>query len=268
MLTRRLILTSGLAAIAAPAIARASHLPSQQPQPTPVTQRLVVLGDSYSDVDYTSFRNWSEQLVARGRAASLTNLALSGASALTYDTSVSRAHLKSQLDIFLADPNYGPDDVTVVYLGYNDIARYTDTRWTTLDQAQRDYKAGLDRLLQAGAADGARRLIPVIVHDWSKNPKHYAEYVPRTKVWVAYVNYIANLRKKSFPGIISANIYSRFNDIFARPQAYGLNNVTTADPSHAGTTALYTNSGHFGLKGHTLLADEFSRTLDLVAKSR
>ena len=268
MLTRRFILSSGLAAVAAPSIIRASSKAAQGAQATPATQRLVVLGDSYSDVGYTAFPNWTEQLVARGRVASTRNLALAGASALTYDTSVSRAHFKSQLDIFLDNPDYGPDDVTIVYFGYNDIARYTDTRWTSLAPCERDYKAGLDRLLRAGAASGNRRLVPVIVHDWSRNPKHYAEYQPRTREWVAYVNYVANKRRELYPGIISANLYKRFNDVYARPQAYGLNNVTTADPTRSDTTALYWNSGHFGQKGHALMADEFSRTLDLVVKSR
>ena len=88
---------------------------------------------------------------------------------MTYSGAASRATFKSQLDIFLANPGWRTDDVTIVYLGYNDIARSTDSRWATLTQAKVDYRVGWigdrcrcdERQAPAGAGGG---------HDWSKNP--------------------------------------------------------------------------------------------------
>lgn len=262
MLSRRHILVSGAAALAAPSIVQAAPITNR------VTQRLVVLGDSYSDVDYTSFPNWCEILVNRGRAATMTNLARSGATAMEYSAAPVRGSFKRQLDLFLANPQFGPDDVTVVYFGYNDIARSTDARWTTLNQAKADFRVGVDRLLTAGAATGKRRLLLTAVHDWSKKPNGRAEYLPRTRHWLTFTYDFINKRRATHRGIICANIFRRFNDVVARPQAYGLNNVTTVDAARSGSTALYIDSSHFGSKGHEILADEFSRTLDLVCRTR
>ena len=268
MLTRRFILGSGLAAVAAPSIVRAAPITNR------ATSRLVVLGDSYSDTGFNpvpsvpDFPMWDEQLVNRGRAGSLRSFAKAGATAKNYSGAPALGTFKLQLDQFLANPQYGPDDVTVVYLGYNDIARSTETAFTFLNDSKADYRVGVDRLLTAGAASGNRRLLLTAVHDWSKNPKKRAEFVPRTRNWLAFTYDFIAKRRATWKGIITANIYRRFSDIYARPYAYGLNNVTTVDAARSGSTALYLNDNHFGLKGHTLLADEFSRTLDLVLRTR
>ena len=268
MLTRRFILGSGVAAVAAPSIARAARITNR------ATARLVVLGDSYSDINFNpvpsvaDFPMWDEQLVNRGRAGSLRTFARSGATSLNYSGAPALGTFKLQLDQFLANPQYGPDDVTVVYFGYNDIARSTDAPFRTLDASKADYRVGVDRLLTAGAASGNRRLLLTAIHDWSRNPKKRAEYVPRTRNWLAFTYDFVAKRRATWKGIITANVYRRFTDVYARPQAYGLNNVTTVDAARSGSTALYLNDNHFGLKGHTLLADEFSRTLDLVLRTR
>ena len=38
------------------------------------------------------------------------------------------------------------------------------------------------------------------------------------------------------------------------PGRYGLTNVTTADHAHAGSTALYADSFHFGFHGQAIIA--------------
>jgi phospholipase/lecithinase/hemolysin len=257
MLSRRHILAGGAAAFALPSVVQAAA-------PLRVTQRLVVLGDSYSDPNFTAFPNWTELLVSRGRAATTRNLALAGATAKSYVGAASRATFKSQLDIFLANPGWGPDDVTIVYFGYNDIARSTNAGWTTLTQSKIDYRTGVDRLIAAGATSGKRRLVLTAVHDWSKNPKTRAEYVTRTRDWLTFTFDLISKRK----GVINANIFRRLTDVYLRPQAYGLNNVTTVDTARSATTALYWNNNHFGAKGHQILADEFGRVLDFVARTR
>ncbi len=270
MLSRRHIIAGGLAAVAAPSIVRAAPITNR------VTQRLVVLGDSYSDPTYnpapstypTPPPTWAQILVNRGRAASMKNLAVAGATALDYSGAPAGQTFKKQLDTFLANPGYGADDITVVYLGYNDIARSTDTRWQTLQGSKAAYRVGVDRLLTAGAATGKRRLLLVAVHDWSKKPTTRAEYVPRTRDWLTFTYDFVAKRRVVHKGIICVNVYRRFVDVVARPQAYGLNNVTTADATRSKTTALYANTSHFGSKGQTLLADEFSRTFDLVCRTR
>ncbi|HEX2527015.1 MAG TPA: SGNH/GDSL hydrolase family protein [Geminicoccus sp.] len=264
MFSRRHILAGGAAAVAFSSAAQASHIPVK------VTQRLVVLGDSYSDpnydtqFNYTPFPNWAELLVSRGRAATMRNFALSGATARTYSSAPVRGTFKSQLDQFLANPGWGTDDVTVVYFGYNDIARSTNSLWSTLTQSKIDYRTGVDRLIAAGAMAGKRRLILTSVHDWSKNPKTRAEYVTRTRDWLTFTYDLLSKR----PGVINANIYRRITDVMLRPQVYGLNNVTTADVTRSQTTALFLNGNHFGAKGHQILADEFSTVLDFVVRSR
>jgi phospholipase/lecithinase/hemolysin len=270
MLSRRHIIAGGLAAVAAPSIVRAAPITNR------VTQRLVVLGDSYSDTAYNPAPStypappptWAQVLVNRGRAARVTSYALSGATASTYSGAPNRGTFKSQLDQFLANPGYGADDITVVYLGYNDIARSTDPRWQTLQQSKADFRVGVDRLLTAGAATGKRRLLVVAVHDWSRKPNSRAEYLPRTRDWLTFTYDFVAKRRVVHKGMICANIYRRFVDVVARPQVYGLNNVTTADEARSKTTALYANTSHFGSKGQTLLADEFSRTFDLVCRTR
>ncbi|WP_027133964.1 SGNH/GDSL hydrolase family protein [Geminicoccus roseus] len=267
MLSRRHIIAGGLAAVAAPSIVRAAPITNR------VTQRLVVLGDSYSDPLYDTaqtskvFPSWPELLVNRGRAVSMRNLAVSGATAMDYSSPLNGT-FKKQLDTFLAAPNYGPDDITVVYFGYNDIARYADARWANLNQAKADFRVGVDRLLTAGAATGNRRLLITAVHDWSRNPKKRTEFLPRTRHWLTFTYDFIAQRRATHRGMLCANVYRRFTDIFARPLVYGLQNVTTADPNNAGTTALFYNDNHFGAKGQQLLADEFSRTLDLVCRTR
>ncbi|WP_159710694.1 SGNH/GDSL hydrolase family protein [Geminicoccus flavidas] len=253
-----------------PSIVRAAPITNQ------VTKRLVVIGDSYSDPDYDtsnglpSTPNWAEILVSRDRAVSMVNYARSGATAMTYAGAPARGTFKSQLDLFLANPRYGDDDITVVYLGYNDIARSTDpqARWQTLAPAKADFRVGVDRLLTAGAATGKRRLLIAAVHDWSRKPNSRAEYLPRTREWLTFTYDFVNKRRATHKGMICVNVFRRFNDVVLRPQAYGLNNVTTADPARAATTALYYNTSHFGAKGQTILANEFSSAFDLVCRTR
>jgi len=269
MLSRRQIVAGGLAAaVAMPSIVRAAPITNQ------VTKRLVVIGDSYSDPNYDTTNtsavipNWAEILVSRGRAASMANYALSGATALDYANAPVRGTFKKQLDLFLANPRYGDDDITVVYMGYNDIARSTDVRWTNLMQSKADFRVGVDRLLTAGAARDKRRLLIVAVHDWSRKPNSRAEYLPRTREWLTFTYDFVNKRRATHKGMICVNVFRRFNDVVLRPQSYGLNNVTTADPARAATTALYYNTSHFGAKGQTILANEFSSAFDLVCRTR
>ncbi len=268
MLSRRHIVAGGLAALAMPSIVRAAPITNQ------VTKRLVVLGDSYSDPNYDttnglpSTPNWAEILVSRGRAVSMVNYARSGATALDYANAPAQSTFKKQLDLFLANPRYGDDDITVVYLGYNDIARSTDARWSNLIQSKADFRVGVDRLLTAGAARDKRRLLIVAVHDWSKKPNSRAEYLPRTREWLTFTYDFVNKRRATHKGMICVNVFRRFNDVVLRPQLYGLNNVRTADPARAATTALYYNTSHFGAKGQTILANEFSSAFDLVCRTR
>ena len=70
------------------------------------------------------------------------------------------------------------------------------------------------------------------------------------------------------PGVITAGIYRRLNDVYLRPSYYGLNNVTMADAARSTTTALYINRSHFGAAGQRILAGQFGRALDQVALSR
>jgi hypothetical protein len=80
--------------------------------------KLTVFGDSYSALRRKSFPNWAEQLRNEGDVATIDGYARSGAIAAT----VGDNRFRNQYNLWTStSPTFGDNDLTVIYLGYNDI---------------------------------------------------------------------------------------------------------------------------------------------------
>ena len=110
-------------------------------------RRLVVFGDSYSKLKRKSWRNWAEQLrydltnPATGKTlvSLLPSYAVSGATAGTYTGSTN--DLTRQVTRWLGTaPKFVARDLTVVYLGYNDIKLSLDPDGADLAGAMLAYR--------------------------------------------------------------------------------------------------------------------------------
>ena len=145
----------------------------------------------------------------------------------------------------------------MVYLGYNDI----DGR-QSLAPSQAGYRAGVDALVRGGATSPGNRLFLVLPHDVGGTPLHdrsaaeRAFYRDRTRQWDGFVGSVA---AGAHATVI--DVFSRIDGVLAHPGAAGFTNVTTADPAHSGTTALYRDPFHFGLHGKTILAETIGARL-------
>ena len=230
--------------------------------------RLVVFGDSYSDPStkrsckpgvagpcIEASEMWSSRLAARAGAA-LDTYAQSSASATDpgiYGADLSFAH---QVDQFEGDASpLGANDLTVVYMGYNDISKPS----ASLDKAAADYAAQLDRLIQAGATRDEARVFLTLVHDWSTIPDELANPTTagRTQTLNGKIAGLANARDN----VVAVDLYTVVERIRANPERYGFTNVRTADPAKAGSTALYFDGKHFGARGQEIIAEVYAHYL-------
>lgn len=260
-ISRRLILTALPALALLPTAADAAPTTGL----APIAKRLIVFGDSYSDLDWATYRMWSERLQARGYAGSLVSFAKAGATALNYTANPpARMTFRSQVDRFLANPGWTNKDVIVVYLGYNDVNRYDQAQWLNLEAAKAEYRTQLERLIAAGGTSGSRRIVLTTIHDWGRTPGGLAVHRPRSKKWNRFVRSLVAGRS----GVLAGELWRRFEDIHLRPSAYRLVNVTDPDPVRAATDYLYADTYHFGPRGQNLLAAEFQAILMQVRASR
>jgi phospholipase/lecithinase/hemolysin len=239
-----------LAAAAAPVAA------GEAATAAPAIGTLRVVGDSYSDPAREAFDDWAEQLLAKGRVAALKSYAKSGALAATVGTNT----FARQIRLFKADAvTFGRKDVTVVFLGLNDILSFG----TPFTASKSGYTAGVAALLKAGAARNGARLFLVEVPDvgampaFNGNAARRKAYRNKTIVWNRFVAG----RADAIGGIGVIDLFALFDKVVANPSAYGLTNVRTADKPRSRTTALWADPYHVGLKGHTIIADEVYRAI-------
>lgn len=217
---------------------------------------LLVFGDSYTEDNRNRLPSWAQMLVANGDARSAANYAKSGATAED-GRNGTRLHFKGQVDAWSKGRNGGTlADVTVVYLGYNDIK----TR-KSLATAKADYTRQIDRLIAAGVTKAHRRLVLVQLHDWSRNPAR-SNTGGRVQEWNRHVVNVARAR----PNVQVLDLYTLFNRVFANPKAYGLTNVTKADRKNAATTALFIDPSHFGPRGREIIAQAVKSALSGVKR--
>lgn len=215
-----------------------------------------IFGDSYTDINFTNSRktgNWVRELTSRVPADVTRNYAIGGARAAD-------ANYKSfnrQIDTMeRAGQNAIADsDLTIVYLGHNDINRAGSP--DNLERARASYSQGVDRLIKMGANGDNRRVFLTQLHDWSRNPG--IEDSTHDQV-VAWNNYIANLANTN-DNVIAVDMFTAFERVFKNPSAFGFNNVTTADSSRSAADALFHDSTHFGTRGQTIIARVYEHYL-------
>jgi phospholipase/lecithinase/hemolysin len=260
-ITRRRLMLSALPALALASTADAAPTGTTPP----IAKRLIVFGDSYSDLDWATYRMWSERLEARGDAGAVVSFAKAGATALNYSASPpARMTFRSQVDLFLANPGWTNKDVIVVYLGYNDVNRYDQAQWLNLEAAKAEYRTQLERLIAAGGTLGNRRIVLTTIHDWGRTPGGLPIHRTRSKEWNRFVRSLVTGRS----GVLVGELWRRFEDVHLRPASYRLVNVTDPNPTRAGIDYLYADTYHFGARGQNLIAVEFRAILQLVRASR
>ena len=222
----------------------------------PLIGTLRVIGDSYSDPAREAIDDWAEQLLATGRVRALKSYAKSGALAATVGTNT----FARQIRLFKADAvRFRPKDVTVVFLGLNDILEFNQT----FGPSRSGYTAGVNALLSAGATRNGARLFFVEVPDVGATPMFNANaskrslYRQKTIVWDKFVAKHA----ADVGGVGVIDLLALFDEVIADPSAYGLTNVKTADKPRSRTTALWADALHVGFKGYAIIADEVYRVI-------
>ena len=209
---------------------------------------LTTFGDSYTQSMWYTVPTWAEQMRRAGTVRSLRNYARAGATAGGLDHG--RSTFDGQLDEW-ARGGRPLGQRTVVYFGYNDINKRYD-----LSNSGRLYAAGVDRLLQAGANRDGRRVLLMIVHDWSTTPAGQAGQRQRVLTWNATVRSVARAR-----GLRTIDLYSKITAVRSNPGAYGFTNVTT--PSRSNPRHLYYDAVHFGARGQSVIAATAKAALQL-----
>ena len=204
--------------------------------------RAIVFGDSYSSRGPRPFDPWPRLLRREGLFADLDSYARGGATA----GGSGYKSFTDEVDSWeAADGTFREGDLTLVYLGYNDIASGLD-----LDRSKSVMGRQLERLRSAGATADERRLFVMLLHDWSRNPGGRPEQRAAVESWNRYLVDYANGRKR----VIAVDLFTLFERVFADPGRFGFTNVTTADPDNADSTALYYDNAHFGAAGQDLIA--------------
>lgn len=213
------------------------------------TGRLFVFGDSYSAGHRRPFPNWAEQLRNDRAIKSLYDYAISGATA----SSSSGKTFYQQVNRWRqAARPFKPGDVTVIYLGYNDIDSFT-----SYVGSRNGYRAGLRALIDGGATTVGRRIVLVVPHDWGSTPQYASsaaardDFRSKTILWDKFVRSIAG----EYANVVAVDLFGLLDRVLAEPAAYGFTNVTTADPTNSAGTALYDDQAHFGLHGQTLIRE-------------
>lgn len=227
-------------------VAAGGLLPSWQAAAAPTIGKVAVLGDSYSLKTRSDVKGWVQQLVDRNAVSVVINASKEGALASAASGSQS---LLGQVDAVLAKPRA---DFTIVYFGTEDLINRASQ-----PKIKANYQKAVDELVAGGTTSGDRRLVLVQVHDVSRNPGVTTD--ERAKV--TSVNALIKSIVASRPNIVTVNLGSFFDGVFADPAKFGFTNVTTADPGRSKSTALHFDDNHFGKKGQTLIANQIEKVL-------
>jgi lysophospholipase L1-like esterase len=214
-----------------------------------------VFGDSYSDPSFTSSIgtiNWATQMQARGTVVNSDIYAIGGARASNGE----QRAFNRQIDTWARrDGVIGDGDLTVVYLGHNDIGRTGSP--DGLRNAAAGYQQGIARLVQAGAANDGRRIFVTQLHNWSRGPGVSDGTDHQVRGWNTMLAGIAN----GNPNIIAVDMYTAFERVFADPARFGFANVTTADASRSAIDTLYHDATHFGNRGQEIITRVYQHYL-------
>src|SRR4051812_12571660 len=230
--------------------------------------KLTAFGDSYTAAGRRSFHNWAERLhfdeinpaTGRTEAATLADFAKSGAVAGVYAGVTN--DFKHEVTRWLnTAPTFGPKDLTVVYLGYNDIDGATDRTGADLSTAMGYYKAALKRVIGKGANTAGRRVLLLMPHDWGRSPAYVGDpdsrttYRQRTQVWDGLV---AKTAQGFSANLVAVDLFTAMECVFDDPGAFGFTNVTDQRPAGANQAKYLYDTGtsglfHFAARGQQLI---------------
>jgi hypothetical protein len=232
--------------------------------------RVTSFGDSYSRSPrsvrhpvtgkWVRVLNWVEQANRDGHSGVPATYGVSGATAANGPVfnGVTNS-MAQQVQRWVSNGRQlGPKEATVLYFGHNDVEAIE--AFPTLADLQRSknaYGTSAKRLINLGATSGDRRMFLFLIHDWGRNPSKNGDpglvYRKRTQSWNSFVRFFA----KGRPNVVTVDLHTTFNRVFANPSAYGLSNVRTADLDRSATAALYADPDHFGQKGHDIVEQVF-----------
>lgn len=232
--------------------------------------RVTSFGDSFSRVNrsvrdpatgrYRRVLNWLEQSNRDGFTGAPAPYAVSGASAANipiYNGQVNSFAQQVQRWSSNGRP-LGPREATAVYFGNNDI-KATDKLPTiaSMQRSKNDYGAAVKRLISFGTTSGDRHTFLFLTHDWGRNPASNGDpglvLRQRSQNWNNYIKYFAKGRSN----VVTVDLQTTFNRVYANPGAFGLDNVRTVDLDRSATTALYADPEHFGEKGQDIIEQVF-----------
>src|SRR4051794_40398315 len=187
---------------------------------------LLAFGDSYTAARRKAFPNWVEQMKAAGEIATLADFAKSGATAGKYPENAN--NWLTQIKKWQAtSPVFGPNDLTVVYLGYNDIDHGTDIAGADLPPAESTYKADLTKVIgtDGGATSDGRRVFLVMPHNWGRSPYYVQNggsqtMRQRTRVWDTFVAKTA----ANNANVIAVDMYTALEFVFNNASRFGFTN--------------------------------------------
>ena len=238
--------------------------------------RMILFGDSYTDLNYSvGYSNWAEQLDKSSMVGGLESYAIAGGKARPES---GNKPLQKQLDSFIAtSPTYARTDLSVIFLGFNDVGFNTD-----LTASQNAFTTQAERLIATGAVKNDRRLFLINLFDNTRAPGNnppgtFPDFDPLkgdVLLWNRHLEGFANGHDR----VVVVDLYTAMEKVFADPARYGLTNVTAADAANSGKTALWRDELHFGGRGQQIIAQLFrhyltrawdwSNTIDAGAKAR
>jgi len=215
-------------------------------------KRAVVFGDSYSAHDTPlPYRQWHEQARDLGLFRTVSDYAVPGAEASA--TPHSGRSLRQQVDSFLANDSYANDELTLIFIGFNDIRLAGSL--SEMDAIKADAQAEFDRLEAAGATARERRVFLMLSPNYGRYP-NVADPAVRTAYTLDWANFLTAYGNAHI-NVVPVDLFTFFERVFNEPGRFGLTNVTTPDPANAvgpHATALFYDSIHFGDRGHALIA--------------
>lgn len=235
---------------------------------------LNAFGDSFTAYSRRPFDNWAELLAdtpntkGADEVLNLAGFPKSGASAGKYGRI--NNNFISQVNLWLGtEPRVAKNDLTVVYLGNNDILNNNDPTGADLSDpsnptnAERTYTAQLKRIEGVVAGTGGSRILLVMSHNLGRSPlfkKAGAKTMrQRTVVWNKFVARTAQNFSKTYGNLIAVDLYTTFERVYTDPGAFCFSNVTDPLPSGGDPDKyLYDTEAaggqiHFGAHGQELI---------------
>ncbi len=229
-------------------------------------RRAVVFGDSYSKNKRKSWHNWAEQLrydlinpaSSKTLITALPAYAVSGATAGTYLGSTN--DFTHQVTRWLGtSPKFIARDLTVVYLGYNDIKLSLDRAATTWPDAMLAYGRNWNGSskpgppVARGASSWSCRTIGAVARAISAAPRPPScARAPRSGTHIWRGSRATRPTPASWRWISSP----LWNASYKQPADFGFTNVTSTRPQ-GGDPAKYlydlNDDIHFGHRGQSLI---------------